>query len=499
MDVPSIALIFFFYGLAFFSMGLAVTLEAGRGSDERLRYALRPLALFGFLHGTHEWLEMFQILGILPGQDTAPLAWQSIRIALLAFSFLSLAAFGSALLAPTRRFRRVALLVPLLLAAIWGFGVLALRGNYPVSSELWVVADVWSRYVLAIPSALLATAGLIRQQREFRRVGLERFGRDTLWAAVAFAWYGLVGQIFVAPSPLPPSNVVNSTLFFELFGFPVQLLRATVAIIGAFFVIRFLRASEVETQRHIAKLQEERLREAERRESLRGELLGRVVAAQEAERQRIGRELHDETGQALTAIGLGLRGVSSILREDVDKAAGNMRHLEGLVVHSLTELQRLISDLRPSHLDDLGLASALRWYAGEVETRVPLKIRVNVDGEDRDLPAPVKTGLFRIAQEALTNVVKHANADNVEVRLIFEIDGVQLEVIDDGSGFNPQILSKDSSRPSWGLAGMEERAALFKGRFQLESADGEGTRVRVTVPYQELSEEYDDDTSNVGG
>ncbi len=81
MDVPSIALIFFFYGLAFFSMGLAVTLEAGRGSDERLRYALRPLALFGFLHGTHEWVEMFQILGILPGQDTAPLAWQSIRIA----------------------------------------------------------------------------------------------------------------------------------------------------------------------------------------------------------------------------------------------------------------------------------------------------------------------------------------------------------------------------------------------------------------------------------
>ncbi len=499
MDVHNIALIFFFYGLAFFSMGLAVTLEVGRGSDERLRYALRPLALFGFLHGSHEWLEMFQILGILPGQETAPLAWQSIRIALLAFSFLSLAAFGSALLAPTRQFRRVALIVPLLLAAIWGFGVLALRGKYPVSSELWVVADVWSRYVLAIPSALLASAGLIRQQREFRRVGLERFGRDTLWAAVAFAWYGLVGQIFVSPSPLPPSNVVNSMLFFELFGFPVQLLRATVAIIGAFFVIRFLRASEVETQRHIAKLQEERLREAERREALRGELLGRVVAAQEAERQRIGRELHDETGQALTAIGLGLRGVSSTLREDVDKAAGNMRQLEGLVAHSLTELQRLISDLRPSHLDDLGLASALRWYAGEVETRVPLKIKVNVEGEDRDLPAPVKTGLFRIVQEALTNVVKHANAEKVEVRLVFEIDSVQLEVSDDGSGFNPEILSMDSSRPSWGLAGMEERAALFNGRFQLESAEGEGTRVRVIVPYQELSEEYDDDSSNAGG
>jgi signal transduction histidine kinase len=191
--------------------------------------------------------------------------------------------------------------------------------------------------------------------------------------------------------------------------------------------------------------------------------------------------------------------VSSTLREDVDKAAGNMRQLEGLVAHSLTELQRLISDLRPSHLDDLGLASALRWYAGEVETRVPLKIRVSVEGEDRDLPAPVNTGLFRIVQEALTNVVKHANAENVEVNLTFAMDSVQLDIMDDGHGFNIQILSMDLSRPSWGLAGMKERAALFNGRFQLQSADGEGTRIRVIVPYQEIAEEYDDDSSNAGG
>jgi signal transduction histidine kinase len=183
----------------------------------------------------------------------------------------------------------------------------------------------------------------------------------------------------------------------------------------------------------------------------------------------------------------------------VDKAAGNLNQLERLVAHSLNELQRLISDLRPSHLDDLGLASALRWYAGEVETRVPLNINVKIEGEDKDLPAPVKTGLFRIAQEALTNVVKHANADNVEVSLIFETDGVQLDVIDDGCGFNPQMLSMDLSRPSWGLAGMEERAALLNGQFQLESVEGEGTRIRVIVPYQELPEEYDDDSPNAGG
>ncbi len=499
MDVPTIAIIFFFYGLAFFSMGMAITLEVGRGTDERLRRALRPLAVFGLLHGSHEWLEMFEILRLLPGYSVVPLAWESARLALLALSFLSLAAFGASLLSPSERTHRMGLLVPLGLAAIWGFGILMLRGRIGVVSELWDAADVWTRYILAIPSAMLASAGLIAQQREFRRAGLARFGRDSLWAAVAFAWYGVVGQIFTRASPLPPSNVINQALFFELFGFPVQLLRAFVAIIGAFFVIRFLRSSEVETKRHIAELQKDRLQEAERREALRGELYRRVVAAQESERQRIGRELHDETGQALTALGLGLRAASSTLPENVKKTAGNLKQLERLVAHSLNELQRLISDLRPSHLDDLGLASALRWYAGEVETRVPLKINVKIRGDDTDLPAPVKTGLFRVAQEALTNVVKHANADNVEVNLTFELDGVQLDVIDDGCGFNPQILSMDLSRPSWGLAGMEERAALFNGRFQLESVEGEGTRIRVMVPYQDIAEEYDDDSSNAGG
>ena len=499
MDTSSIALIYFFYGLAFFSMGIAILLEIGRGTDERLRRALRPLAVFGLLHGTHEWMEMLEMLGLLPVYSASPLAWESVRLALLAFSFLSLAAFGASLLAPSAHYHRIGLLVPLGLAALWGFGILLLRGRIGVISELWDAADVWTRYVLAIPSAILASAGLINQQREFRRAGLARFGRDSLWAAVAFAWYGVVGQLFTRASPLPPSNVINQALFYDLFGFPVQVLRAIVAIIGAFFVIRFLRSSEVEQQRKIADLQRERLREAERRDALRGELYGRVVAAQESERMRIGRELHDETGQALTAIGLGLRAASSALRENVDKAAGNIKQLENLVAHSLNELQRLIADLRPSHLDDLGLASTLRWYAGEVETRVPLKITVTTEGEDNDLPAPVKIGMFRIAQEALTNVVKHADAKNAEVKLTYKEDSVQLEIIDDGCGFNMQILSMDLSRPSWGLTGMEERAALFNGKLELESAEGEGTKIRVIVPYQELSEENHDDTSDAGG
>jgi len=473
--------VFFVYGLAFFCMGLAILLEWGRGSDERLRHALRPLAAFGLIHGLHEWLEMFQGLSLLHGDS---LVWEAFRLALLSFSFLSLAAFGSSLLSPTEQFRRLSLTVPLLQVTIWGLGLFTLRGHFSLSSGLWEAVHVWTRYTLAIPAALLASAGLVAQQRAFRKAGLVRFGRDSLWAAVAFAWYGLVGQTFVQPSPLPPSHVFNEALFLRLFGFPIQWVRAAAAVAAAIFVIRFLRAFEVESQRRIAELQAARLEEAERREALRGELLRRVVAAQEAERQRIARELHDATGQALTALGLGLRGAANALKQNADQAAQQLRHLENLTAGTLDELRHLIADLRPSHLDDLGLGAAVRWYAKELQTRSALEVSVEVVGEQQPLTPAVNIALFRVAQEALTNVIKHSAARQAWVRLGYDGREVRLLVRDDGCGFNTALpRAASSSRSPWGLLGMQERAALLGGSFRVQSAPGQGTQVEVVIPY----------------
>lgn len=487
MDNFSIAIIFFFYGLAFYSMGLAILLEIGHGSDERLRRALRPLSAFGFIHGSHEWLEMFSYLHPVGIQPNLHLLFEGGRLALLSFSFLSLGAFGAFLLSKDEYAQRLSLLFPLGLSTIWGIGLFIIRGHYAYT-EMTDITDVWTRYSLALPSALVASAGLINQQRRFRRAGMAQFGRDSLWAAIAFFWYGIVGQTFTRPSALPPSTVINQNLFLEVFGFPVQVLRAGAAITAAVFVMRFLRSFEVEMRNQIVALQAARLEEAERREALRGELLRRVVEAQEAERQRIARELHDETGQALTAIGLGLRGASTTLRQDVEKATQQLRHLEGLVARSLDELQRLIADLRPSHLDDLGLPAALRWYAAEVQSRAPLKVTVEVSGEPRNLSSEVKTALFRIAQEALTNTIKHAKARNAHISLVFGDQEVTLQVSDDGCGFDTNHPTRKGRHP-WGLEGMRERASLLGGQCHIISNPGSGTLIEVTIPYQFLEEE----------
>ncbi len=463
-------------------MGLITVLEIGRCSNSRLRHGLRYLAAFGLLHGVHEWFEMFQGLDIWHTLPNMPVVYEAFRLILLALSFLALGAFGSLLIAPNEKARRLSMLGPLAATTVWAFGLFIFRSYYPLNEHFIDIIDVWTRYILAIPAALLACIGLIVQQREFRLAGMAQFGRDSMWAAIAFAWYGLIGQSFTRPSPLPPSTFFNSELFLQVFGFPIQLLRAVAAIVVALFVIRFFRSFEVETQRKIDGLQAARLEEAQRREALRGELLRRVVAAQEAERQRIARELHDETGQALTAIGLGLRGVTATMRQDPEKAGGRLRQLEGMVAHSLVELQRLIADLRPSHLDDLGLPATLRWYCNEIQNRVPLEVVVEVMGEIQEIPAELKTAMFRIAQEALTNVVKHAKATQVLVTLSYQENGVVLIVEDNGCGFDIDNLDQ-SQRTSWGLLGMEERASLVGGELSISSKLNQGTRVQVKIPY----------------
>jgi signal transduction histidine kinase len=481
LGVPYIVPVYFIYGLAFFSMGLLVAMEGGRASDVRLRRALSPLAGFGFIHAAHEWLEMYALMGHTTPQEVSIL-W-GLELATLAFSFISLAAFGSFLLADTEIVRRLLLLIPIGLEAVWVFGLYHFRGQY-MGPVLWDIADTWTRYTLAIPASLLTAIGLVAQQRAFRRSGLIRFGQDALWAAITFGWYGLFGQIFTKATPLFPSNLINQQTFIDLLGFPIQMFRAIVAVAAAVFVIRFLRAFQVETERKIADLQQARLEELQQRELLRGELFRRVVAAQEAERQRVARDLHDETGQSLTAIGMGLRGLSGKLGGRNKDALNTLHKLEALTADSLKELQRLMTDLRPSHLDDLGLSAALRWYATRVQEHSQLHIRVDIHGEECDLDDAVKITIFRIIQESLNNVIKHSQATHVNIHLHYEEKNVRINVFDNGIGFDRgQVQERRASRPSLGLAGMEERAALLGGTVTVQSRPSYGTEVEALIPY----------------
>ena len=493
MNLSSFIIIYFFYGLAFFSMGLLVAMEGGRSTDARLRMALRPLAGFGLVHAAHEWLSMFVAMGHIDQSLLTLISFFSLT--LLAFSFLSLAAFGAYLVLGSESTWRVSLIIPLALEAIWVYGLLSFKGQY-LQNDLPAIADVWTRYSIAIPAGLLAAAGLVVQQRAFRRAGLVSFGRDSLWASIAFGWYSLVGQLFVSPSLLPPSTFLNSDFFLTIFGFPIQLLRAVTAIFAAVFVIRFLRAFQVESDHKIAELQEARLHEARQREELRAELFRKVVAAQESERQRIARDLHDETGQSLTAIGMGLRGLADELKDK--KQNDTLSQLQSLTSDSLRELQRIISDLRPAHLDDLGLSATLRWYASRIHELTSILARVDIEGDEPELDDAVKITIFRIVQESLNNVIKHSHATNVNIKIDYREKEARILVRDNGMGFDMDSVQSRIGRVSLGLAGMEERAMLMGGEVQIHSRPNYGTEVEARIPYHIMKVEVSDDTSSVG-
>jgi len=204
----------------------------------------------------------------------------------------------------------------------------------------------------------------------------------------------------------------------------------------------------------------------------------RVVEAQELERARLARELHDETGQALTSILLGLKSLED--GHDVDDSGAAVAELRQLVVSTLQDVRRLAVELRPAALDDFGLVPAIERLRDIVEEQGGISVDVQSELSDNRLPAEVETALYRIVQEAFTNVLKHAGAARVTVRLGRRDDVVTLVVHDNGDGFDPTEVRAGSL----GLLGMRERVNLLGGRLAIDSTEGAGTLLKVEVPLQ---------------
>jgi signal transduction histidine kinase len=242
---------------------------------------------------------------------------------------------------------------------------------------------------------------------------------------------------------------------------------------------RFLesRASVFDVSRRKAA-EEEARRYAQR---LKG-MARRAAEAQEAERRALGRELHDRVGQNLTALNINLNILKGAL--PAATAAALRTRLDdslALVDRTVESMRNVMTELRPAVLDDYGLAAMLHWYADEFGRRTGMSIRVSGDDPSPRLAAAVERTLFRIAQESLTNVAKHAGARNVELRLEPGAGSFRLSVIDDGRGFDPDALEQAGNHHGWGLMIMRERAEAVGGAMRVESRAGQGAQVTVEV------------------
>lgn len=215
-------------------------------------------------------------------------------------------------------------------------------------------------------------------------------------------------------------------------------------------------------------------------------LSSRVIEVQETERRQIARELHDEIGQCLTALKINLEGVQRIAGDPV--VVNRIGESVALSAHTLEQVRRLSVDLRPSQLDDLGLEPALRSVLNRQASTGGFATHYESDLNGAALSSQVETACFRVCQEALTNIIKHANAQNVWIRIELRGDKLQLRVRDDGKGFDPeQGKGRALAGESFGLLGMQERAMLAGGQLEIHSAPGQGTEVCAWFPVEETS------------
>ena len=281
------------------------------------------------------------------------------------------------------------------------------------------------------------------------------------------AMVGIADQIArVNERQLNADNLQLEALFSQ---FRIRLTETLIATLGLGLLLAALSMSRI--------LRLERESEETRRELK--ELSARLVQAQENERRAISRELHDEVGQSLSALLVGLSNLSAAVPP---AAADEMKvHIAGirdLAQNCVRVVRNIALLLRPSMLDDLGLVPALEWQAREVSRNYGIRVNVAAEGVSDELPEEIKTCIYRIVQEALHNCVRHSGASVVRITVKQDSDGVSVLIQDDGHGFQPEM------ERGLGLVGIEERVTNLGGTFRIDSHLGRGALLAITLPYE---------------
>jgi PAS domain S-box-containing protein len=256
----------------------------------------------------------------------------------------------------------------------------------------------------------------------------------------------------------------GSRLHVGMVGVPISAPGGQIAAYAIYRDITARKRAEEQLQRSLEQLRA---------------LAARLQRVREEERTRVAREIHDELGQALTAIKIDLANLISELPAEQKQPSSRAESILKQVDETILAVRRIATQLRPGILDDAGLAAAIEWAAEEFETRTGTKVRLDLPEGDLDADRERATALFRIFQETLTNVARHANATEVTVRLAREKDDFVLEVRDNGEGVSEDQLAEGGSL---GILGMRERALLLGGELTILGAPGSGTTVRVRIP-----------------
>ncbi|WP_258359139.1 sensor histidine kinase [Moorella sulfitireducens] len=210
-----------------------------------------------------------------------------------------------------------------------------------------------------------------------------------------------------------------------------------------------------------------------------------IIRAQEEERKRVAREIHDGPAQSMANVVMRAEYCLKLLEKDPGKVKDELLALQDMVLLNLQEVRKIIFDLRPMVLDDLGLVPALKRYFAVYKEKYGLEIEFEFLGQERRLDTGVEVAIFRIIQEAVNNIKKHAQVESARVKMEMLPGRITISVRDTGRGFDPQTLWSEKNRTGYGLLGLRERVQLLSGEMKINSARGQGTHILISIPLQE--------------
>ncbi|MEX1247835.1 MAG: sensor histidine kinase [Anaerolineales bacterium] len=450
-------LVWFVYGLMFFILGLAITLRSRAHSRLELAQHLSWLAAFGFLHGLHEWGDLFIPIQAtyLPAQTINFLYY--VQTVLLAASYVVLFQFGAVLLRERWPF------LPGLPATVFvgwlAWFIFTGLGFQEEILDLRALGAIWARYLIGFPGALLSAVALSYQVRkQIRPLQLRHIERLFSVASFALGAYAITGGLIVPPGDFFPANWLNNDTVVATLGVNPPVIRSIIGLTLALAIIRALEVFQIEVDRMIEQMQVER------------ELI--------SERDRIGRELHDGAIQTIYTAGLLIETASRKLKPD-SELAKPLDRAGKAINEAIATLRSFMGGLRPA-VEGQSLHQVLTDRKADSHLASLIKIDWEID-----LPPDQKTQAERVLHvvgvldEALSNAVRHAEARHVRVRARQADHQLLLTIEDDGRGFD-----QTQKHGGFGLRNMRDRARLLDGTLKIESQPNHGTKITLSAPWE---------------
>ncbi len=469
--INNMSIIYFIYGLAFFTVGLSLALQSRKDSDFVLSKSLWMLAGFGFIHSLGEWAKMYVPLELSADTISSNLVLRIIEALIVSNSFMFLFLFGiNLLIDSTGKYYRLKYL-PFIINGIWlikfVFWDLVIVGVDDIVNWTFY-STTMARYLLALPGSFATGIALLIQASTLREFDLNSAAKNCKIAGISFLLYSFFSGLVVLPVSFWPGNFLNTETFFSIVGLPVQIFRALLGLVIALTISRIINMFNEEQSRRLAQAKQQSI----------------IIQ----ERERFSRDLHDGIMQSIYSVGLVLKASKLMLKEgETETLAAQLDYSENKLNETVLLLRNYIGDLHQVNKEEYRLKELLENLGQEYKGLLMLNLKIETNLEKDIFLTPTQANyLSHIVKEALFNIIKHAHASKVKIQVLTATNGKQeninVLIIDDGIGFDFQVAGNKHAAENLGLANMKFRAQRLHGSLEIITAANIGTKISLTFP-----------------